>query len=169
MNDLSFAELQIVEFLQHVLEATRLDLTFEIESRLDPLPELTVIFSGPDCEMLTAVNGDLLRSIEHLAAQLGHVEPERRGLVSMDAGMRRRSTDDLSQDTVREYAALLHAMQSLSVSLPIGDRRHDQLKPVSVLANGPDETSLPALEPYNLDSSPAVMPRLAMTTAHHIC
>jgi spoIIIJ-associated protein len=48
-------------------------------------PRLCVEFSGPDTPLLTARNGELLLSIEHIAAKILRLEPEDHDLVSFDA------------------------------------------------------------------------------------
>jgi spoIIIJ-associated protein len=49
------------------------------------LPRIKVEFSGPDTALLLARNGELLHSIEHVAAKILRLEPEDHDLISFDA------------------------------------------------------------------------------------
>ncbi len=51
----------------------------------DTLPCIKVEFSGPDTALLLARNGELLHSIEHVAAKVLRLEPEDHDLISFDA------------------------------------------------------------------------------------
>jgi hypothetical protein len=83
MKDLSFAELEVVRFLDQMIAALQLDLSFEIVWRPESVPDLAITFIGPDVSFLTAEDGHLLRAVEHLAAAVGRLEPERRRSVAV--------------------------------------------------------------------------------------
>jgi spoIIIJ-associated protein len=101
---------KIANFLQTITETGGLNLKFKIiacngqvqpdssastgEDLLtqnqapNPTPPricVCVEFSGPDTPLLTARNGELLLSIEHIAAKILRLEPEDHDLVSFDA------------------------------------------------------------------------------------
>jgi spoIIIJ-associated protein len=114
MNDLhdsiSVASAKITSFLNSVITATGLKLEFNVsEPEQDaPAPRLTVQFTGPDTSFLTARHGELLHSLEHLAAQLLRLSPEEHDRISFDADnfklnreLELRSFADLAISSVR--------------------------------------------------------------------
>jgi spoIIIJ-associated protein len=107
---------KITDFLQTLTTTGGLDLKFQIlacngqvqpnssnpagEASLTPNqsnnsapPGICVEFTGPDTPLLTARNGELLLSIEHIAAKILRLEPENHDQVSFDAGNFKASRD----------------------------------------------------------------------------
>jgi spoIIIJ-associated protein len=108
IDDQGFAEKKAKEFLETLFASAELNLDFEIlacngqvqphssepagaaSPRFDapatqPLPALTVNFTGPDTDLLTARNGELLLALEHIVAKILHLEPEEHHRISFDA------------------------------------------------------------------------------------
>ena len=82
---------QIDEFLDPFLKATRLDLSYAIESAetLDNRdlfsPDLLVKFSGPDVELLLLYRAELLLALEHLTLEALRVPHRDRYRLVFDA------------------------------------------------------------------------------------
>ena len=86
---------KIADFLQTVIAAGGLKLKYSIlasdnqASSNDPAaihtPEIRVEFSGPDTSLLLARNGELLLSLEHVAAKILRFEHEEHDRISFDA------------------------------------------------------------------------------------
>lgn len=73
-------------FLRGLIASSGLDLSFETKAQEGgQQPEISVEFTGRDTGMLTARNGELLHSIEHLAAKVLRFEPEEHDRISFDA------------------------------------------------------------------------------------
>jgi spoIIIJ-associated protein len=105
----SHAEEKVRDFLKVLTDTGGLDLQYQIlacnghvqpntddpvgaesqSSTTSPasasLPRIKVEFSGPDTALLLARNGELLHSIEHVAAKILRLEPEDHDLISFDA------------------------------------------------------------------------------------
>jgi spoIIIJ-associated protein len=103
----SHAEEKVRDFLKVLTDTGGLDLQYQIfacnghvqpntddrvgaesqSSTTSPtsLPCIKVEFSGPDTALLLARNGELLHSIEHVAAKILRLEPEDHDLISFDA------------------------------------------------------------------------------------
>jgi spoIIIJ-associated protein len=109
-NDQGYAEKKIKDYLEVLTNSGSLDLKYEIlacnghvqPTTEDPVGEgsqsvspdsaasatllcIKVEFSGPDTPLLLARNGELLHSIEHVAAKILRLEPEDHDLISFDA------------------------------------------------------------------------------------
>ncbi len=89
---------KIADFLQTVIATGGLKLKYSIlasdsarqplkRTYRDPLrtPEIRVEFSGPDTSLLLARNGELLLSLEHVAAKILRFEHEEHDRISFDA------------------------------------------------------------------------------------
>lgn len=88
---------KVREFLHTLLASSGLELEFQIlpgnnpaqppaqTLLLQPSPELSVEFTGPDTPVLLARNAELLHAIEHLAAKVLRLEPEEHDRISFDA------------------------------------------------------------------------------------
>lgn len=90
MEDLQTKKSKVADFLQTLTSPGRLNLTFNIlespTKRPDGTgPEIEVEFSGPDVPLLLARNGELLLSIEHIAAKMLRFEHEDHDRISFDA------------------------------------------------------------------------------------
>jgi spoIIIJ-associated protein len=95
MNDMRYsipvASPMVATFLNSIISSTGLELGFDIsesgeaEAVAPTASVLKVRFTGPDTAFLTARHGELLHSLEHLAAQLLHLAPEEHDRISFDA------------------------------------------------------------------------------------
>ena len=95
--DFSHATQQIAAQLEVVIADLELRLQFAIsrerENGMHPArdqtlggnPLLAVTFTGADTSLLTKDNGELLHSLEHIAAKILRLEPEEHDLLSFDA------------------------------------------------------------------------------------
>lgn len=102
---------KVTAFLNSIIASTGLKLGFSIsesEQAAGTAPALTVKFTGPDTSFLTARHGELLHSLEHLAAQLLRLSPEEHDRISFDADnfklnreLELRSFADLAIESVR--------------------------------------------------------------------
>ena len=114
MNDLhdsiSVTSAKITSFLNSVITSTGLKLEFNVSEPEQgaAVTRLTVQFTGPDTSFLTARHGELLHSLEHLAAQLLRLAPEEHHRISFDADnfklnreLELRSFADLAIGSVR--------------------------------------------------------------------
>jgi spoIIIJ-associated protein len=115
MNDLHdsipVASPKVTAFLNSIITLTGLKLGFVISESEQTAPTaraLTVQFTGPDTSFLTARHGELLHSLEHLAAQLLSLSPEEHDRISFDADnfklnreLELRSLADLGIESVR--------------------------------------------------------------------
>ncbi|HLI04745.1 MAG TPA: R3H domain-containing nucleic acid-binding protein [Terracidiphilus sp.] len=98
MYDMPIADLQeaaqkIAGFLNSLNKLGGLRLKFRItagEGARDPegleARQIYVELGGPDAPMVTAHNGELLRALETVAAQMLRLEPREHDLISFDAG-----------------------------------------------------------------------------------
>ncbi|HEX2917297.1 MAG TPA: R3H domain-containing nucleic acid-binding protein [Edaphobacter sp.] len=90
MEDLQTKKKRVADFLQTLTAPGRLSLTYKIletpTTRPDgTTPEIEVEFSGPDVPLLLARNGELLLSIEQIAAKILRYEHEEHDRISFDA------------------------------------------------------------------------------------
>lgn len=90
MDDLQAKKKKVVDFLQTLTSPGRLNLNFTVvdtpSTRADgSSPEISVEFSGPDVALLLARNGELLLSLEHMAAKILRFEHEEHDRISFDA------------------------------------------------------------------------------------
>jgi spoIIIJ-associated protein len=90
MEDLHEKKKRVAEFLQTLTSPGRLNLQYRILETPTPradgtAPEIEVEFSGPDVPLLLSRNGELLLSIEHLAAKALRYEHEEHDRISFDA------------------------------------------------------------------------------------
>ncbi len=87
---------KIADFLQTVIATGGLKLKYSIlasdgqepsnePTTTTPSPEIRVEFSGPDTSLLLARNGELLLSLEHIAAKILRFEHEEHDRISFDA------------------------------------------------------------------------------------
>jgi spoIIIJ-associated protein len=58
-----------------------------------------VEFSGPDTQVLTGHNGEVLNALEHIAAKILRLEPEEHDLVSFDADHFKANRDRQMRDS----------------------------------------------------------------------
>lgn len=78
------------DFLRPLLGHAGLDLSYELRSAENPHPEVenpevTVLFSGSDVDLLLENRAELLLALEHLAMEALHLPPEDHSLISFDA------------------------------------------------------------------------------------
>ncbi len=95
MEDPESKTKKIADFLQTVVNTGGLKLKYSIHATDNqpdtsdpaaiPTPEITVEFSGPDTSLLLARNGELLLSLEHVAAKILRFEHEEHDRISFDA------------------------------------------------------------------------------------
>jgi spoIIIJ-associated protein len=89
MEDTEAKKKKIAGFLQTITSPGRLNLKFNILDAApradDSSPEIAVEFSGPDVSLLLARNGELLLSLEHIAAKILRFEHEEHDRISFDA------------------------------------------------------------------------------------
>jgi spoIIIJ-associated protein len=101
MDDLALPAKTIASLLQSFISSGNLRLRFRVTVRslkpkagiaakaqhvpADGRRDLAVEFSGPDTQLLTARNGELLNALEHIATKVLRLEPEDHDRVSFDA------------------------------------------------------------------------------------
>lgn len=89
MENLEAKKKKVADFLQTLTSPGRLNLKFIIldtpPASADSAAEISVEFSGPDVPLLLARNGELLLSLEHLAAKVLRFEQEDHDRISFDA------------------------------------------------------------------------------------
>jgi len=90
MEALEAKKKKVADFLQTLTSPGRLNLKFNILDKPstfigDSPSEISVEFSGPDVPLLLARNGELLLSLEHLAAKVLRFEHEDHDRISFDA------------------------------------------------------------------------------------
>jgi spoIIIJ-associated protein len=92
MQDLKTAAQQTQDFLKMLTTTGGLKLRFRITAgsgAADPdgLEErlIYVELSGPDADLLTARDGELLRALEHVCAKILRLEPQEHDRISFDA------------------------------------------------------------------------------------
>ncbi len=78
------------QFLEPLLEHTGFNLSYDLRSLENPHPEVenpevTVMFSGPDVELLLENRAELLLALEHLSMEAMRVPAEDHSLISFDA------------------------------------------------------------------------------------
>jgi spoIIIJ-associated protein len=78
------------EFLHPLLGHAGLDLSYEMRSAENPHPEVenpevTVLFSGSDVDLLLENRAELLLALEHLTMEALRLPPEDHSLISFDA------------------------------------------------------------------------------------
>lgn len=93
IDDYRVAAEKIAAFLKTLTTTGGLRLKYRITAgtgAADPdgleAREIYVELAGPDVPLLTAKGGELLRSLEHVAAKIIRLEPEEHDKVSFDAG-----------------------------------------------------------------------------------
>jgi spoIIIJ-associated protein len=77
-------------FLEPVLRTAGFELKYQLKSPENPHPEVenpevTVLFSGPDVDLLLENRAELLLALEHLAMEALRLPPEDHSLISFDA------------------------------------------------------------------------------------
>jgi len=101
MDDLALPAKTIASLLQSFISSGNLRLRFRVtvrslkpkagttapaqQSPTDGRRDLAVEFSGPDTQLLTARNGELLNALEHIATKVLRLEHEDHDRVSFDA------------------------------------------------------------------------------------
>ena len=92
MEDLSQAAEQVASFMRTLTGTGGFRLKFRITAgagAADPdgfeRRDIYVECKGPDADLLTERDGELLRSLEHIAAKILRLEPEEHDRVSFDA------------------------------------------------------------------------------------
>ncbi len=111
MQDLKTAAQQTADFLKTLTTTGGLRLRFRITAGAgaadpDGLEErlIYVEISGPDSGMLTARDGELLRALEHVCAQILRLEPNEHDRISFDAdgfkAARNREILDAAQEGI---------------------------------------------------------------------
>ncbi|HMG02072.1 MAG TPA: R3H domain-containing nucleic acid-binding protein [Edaphobacter sp.] len=90
MEDLEAKKKKVGDFLQTLTSPGRLNLKFKVLDQPqsiagDSPAEISVEFSGPDVSLLLARNGELLLSLEHIAAKILRFEHEEHDRISFDA------------------------------------------------------------------------------------
>jgi spoIIIJ-associated protein len=87
MHDMEANKKKVLELLQTLTAPGRLNLQFTLldQPRPGSSAEISVELSGPDVPLLLARNGELLLSLEHIAAKLLRFEHEDHDRISFDA------------------------------------------------------------------------------------
>jgi spoIIIJ-associated protein len=76
---------RVESFLSLLRTSGHFDLRHVLTVEETDVPVVKVALDGPDVEMLTARNGELLLAMEHIAAKLLRLEPEQHDQISFDA------------------------------------------------------------------------------------
>jgi spoIIIJ-associated protein len=71
--------------LHRIIGATHLEVTYSVATHPGAVPDLTAEISGPDANLLTAQNAEILHAIEHLAFEMRGLESDEHHLLSIDA------------------------------------------------------------------------------------
>jgi hypothetical protein len=66
MHEETVEEAQVQQFLSQIIEASGLELLFDLYWTKWPMPILTIRFHGADVSMLTANDRELLEAFRHL-------------------------------------------------------------------------------------------------------
>jgi spoIIIJ-associated protein len=85
MNKLVDGRSKVLDLLELLRSCGSLDLEAAIEEREGygaGDERLSVELTGPDAELLTSRNGELLHAIEHLAAKILRLDPEEHDLIT---------------------------------------------------------------------------------------
>jgi spoIIIJ-associated protein len=85
IDDLQQAAQKIAAFLTSLNKLGGMRLKYRISAG-EGTPQLNVELAGPDLPLLTQHNGELLLSLETVAAQILRLEPREHELLSFDAG-----------------------------------------------------------------------------------
>jgi spoIIIJ-associated protein len=104
MNKLVDGRSKVLDLLELLRSCGSLDLEAAIEEREGygaGDERLSVELTGPDAELLTSRNGELLHAIEHLAAKILRLDPEEHDLIRFDADEFKAKRDE----TLRRQAA----------------------------------------------------------------
>ena len=125
MDDLAQAAQTIGRFLQTFASNGGLRLRFRVKVRgassgedgngehppegNNPQRSLYVEFSGPDTQVLTAHNGELLNALEHIAIKILRLEPDQLERVSFDADNFKANRDRRMRDSAAEAAEQVRA------------------------------------------------------------
>ncbi len=116
MDDVAQAAQTIAGFLQTFTANSGLKLRFRVKLRTPKLPSETadpsslppasdgpkslyVEFSGPDTQVLTGHNGEVLNALEHIATKILRLEPEEHDQVSFDADHFKANRDRQMRDS----------------------------------------------------------------------
>jgi spoIIIJ-associated protein len=93
IEDYRAAATTISDFLKLLTTTGGLRLKYRItagEGAADPdgleAREIYVEIAGPDAQLVTQRNGELLRALEHIAAKMVRLEPEEHDRISFDSG-----------------------------------------------------------------------------------
>ena len=83
-------EPKLEQFLSPVLAQAGFDVSYELRSVANPHPEVenpevTVVFAGPDVELLLTNRAELLLALEHLSMEAIRLPLEDHSLISFDA------------------------------------------------------------------------------------
>ncbi len=81
---------KLEQFLSPVLAHAGFDISYELRSAVNPHPEVenpevTVVFAGPDVELLLGNRAELLLALEHLSMEAIRLPLEDHSLISFDA------------------------------------------------------------------------------------
>lgn len=81
---------RLEQFLTPVLQRAAFNLSYSLQTTENPHPEVenpdvTVVFSGPDVELLLENRAELLLALEHLAMEALRLPAEDHSLISFDA------------------------------------------------------------------------------------
>jgi spoIIIJ-associated protein len=125
MDDLAQAAQTIGRFLQNFASNSGLRLRFRVKVRgaasgeeangelppeaNNPQRTLYVEFSGPDTQVLTAHNGELLNALEHIAIKILRLEPDQLERVSFDADNFKANRDRRMRDSAAEAVEQVRA------------------------------------------------------------
>lgn len=109
MEDLSQAAKKIAAFIQTLTTTGGMRLKYRITAGAgasDPdgleRRDIYVELAGPDAELMTERNGEVLRALEHIAAKILQLEPEDHDRISFDAlGFKAERAAEL-RDTVED-------------------------------------------------------------------
>jgi len=113
MEDLSVAAAKVAELMRLLTTSGQLRLKYRITAgagAVDPAGverrDIYVECKGPDSELLLSSDGELLRSLEHLAAKILRLEPEEHDRISFDANgfkaERANALRDAADEAIRE-------------------------------------------------------------------
>jgi spoIIIJ-associated protein len=107
-NSGSQSELETLSsLLLTVIGFAGFQLDFSIKRETGPRGQIHVDFKGPDTRLLTARNGELLNSLEYIAAKVLRLEQEEHDSIVFDAdGFKARRDRDLQRSAAEAIASV---------------------------------------------------------------
>jgi len=134
MNEMTQAAQTIAKFLQSFTTTGGLRLRFTVKARTpkqseeaDAPRQLYVEFSGPDTGLLTARNGELLNSLEHIAIKMLRLDSDEHDRVVFDADHFKANHDRQMQASATAAIERVQATRQPYAFSPMNSRERRML------------------------------------------